>query len=202
METRGLGGCSERTRGASCWQWPSHDGDTGQASASGRSAGLGGSGSRAQGISPGLSPRATAKMYQLKIQAELPVQSGSDMRAQELKELLWSGGECNAALIRDGAFRQKKLARQLVEGGACKEQLMAGEQQPQLFQSGFEEKLAFQPEAEGTERRPKRLVRGPREAYRVMDAALQCDLLGLLLLLSLAPDVEEREAGAAVKSSL
>ncbi|KAH1169397.1 hypothetical protein KIL84_013987 [Mauremys mutica] len=94
-------------------------------------------------------------MYQLKIQAEPPAQSGSDMRAQELKELLWSGGECNAALIRDGAFRQKQLARQLVEGGACKEQLMAGEQQPQLFQSGFEEKLAFQPEAEGTERRPK-----------------------------------------------
>ncbi|CAM4555899.1 unnamed protein product [Lepidochelys olivacea] len=32
-----------------------------------------------------------------------------------------------------------------------------------------------------------------------MDVALQCNLLGLLLLLPLAPDVEEREAGAAVK---
>ncbi|EMP39444.1 hypothetical protein UY3_03321 [Chelonia mydas] len=75
------------------------------------------------------------------------------MSAQELKELLWSGGECNAALIRDGTFRQKKLARQLVEGGECEEQLMAGEQQPQLFQRGFEEKLAFQPE--GSERHRK-----------------------------------------------
>ncbi|CAM4672521.1 unnamed protein product [Lepidochelys kempii] len=139
-------------------------------------------------------------MYQLKVQAEPPAQSGSDMSAQELKELLWSGGECNAALIRDGAFRQKKLARQLVEGGECEEQLMAGEQQPQLFQRGFEEKLGFQPE--GSERHHKRLVRGPREAYRAMDVALQCNLLGLLLLLPLAPDVEEREAGAAVKGSL
>ncbi|CAM5112515.1 unnamed protein product [Eretmochelys imbricata] len=75
-------------------------------------------------------------MYQLKVQAEPPAQSGSDMSAQELKELLWSGGECNAALIRDGAFRQKKLARQLVEGGECEEQLMAGEQQVGLGADG------------------------------------------------------------------
>ncbi|CAM2113808.1 unnamed protein product [Caretta caretta] len=78
-------------------------------------------------------------MYQLKVQAEPPAQSGSDMSAQELKELLWSGGECNAALIRDGAFRQKKLARQLVEGGECEEQLMAGEQQAGELMAGKEE---------------------------------------------------------------